>query len=472
MATDLLPKLVTKIPGPHSRKLAVELRRYESRNVVHISDQFPIFWERASGANVWDVDGNRYVDMVAGFGVANAGHSNRHVVAAQRAQGARLLHGMADVHPTEARLRLARELSRLTFQRWGMGRGKVLFGSGGAEAVELALKTAAMATRKPGVIAFEGAYHGLTYGALDTTWSAHYRRPFSQQLGHFTIHLPFPKEGSGGQTADDKRTESAHEVLERMAKALRHAPIGAVLLEPIQARAGIIVPPPEFLSLVRQFCDLHGLVMIADEIYTGFGRTGKWFAVEHFRNAPSQQQARAPRHVVPDIICVAKGMTGGFPISACIGRADIMDAWPESEGDPIHTSTCFGNPVGCAMALAQIEQIKAMKLVARSWQLGNEFQHALRLQLSALDCVGEIRGRGLFIGVELVEKPAARPASASRVFKVVASALQRGIILLADGLQGNVLSLTPPLTISKRQLDCAASAIGECLKLSLGDSQG
>ncbi len=496
-----LPKLITKIPGPRSRKLARELRRYESRNVVSVTNDFPIFWERASGANVWDADGNRYIDMVAGFGVANAGHCNPRVVTAQRRQGARLLHGMGDVHPTEVRLRLARELSRLTFERWGMGRGKVLFGSSGAEAVELALKTAAMATGKPGVIAFEGAYHGLTYGALDTTWSGHYRRPFVQQLGHFTVHVPFPRENvvagftpasfsSASEGAQSRAPEllkgtgagdsspTSHEVLERMSKVLRHAPIGAVLLEPIQGRAGIIVPPPDFLSLVRQFCALHGLVLIADEIYTGFGRTGKWFAIEHFsesrvatsvsewKDSKSKSQnplAHARSYVVPDLICVAKGMTGGFPISACIGRADIMDAWPECEGDPIHTSTFFGNPLGCAMALAQIEEIKDRKLVASSWQLGNQFRQTLRSQLAALDCVGEIRGRGLFIGVELVQGGRARPLGAPRVFDVVVKALQRGVILLADGMHGNVLSLTPPLTISERQLEHAVRVIGGSL---------
>jgi 4-aminobutyrate aminotransferase-like enzyme len=486
----LLPKLITRVPGPKSLRLTRRLHRHESRNVTFVADDFPIVWERASGANVWDVDGNRYVDLIGGFGVANTGHANARVLAAQRKQAAKLLHSMGDVHPAEIRMRLARELSRLTFERWGAGQGKVLFGCSGSDAVELALKTAAVATGKPGVIAFEGAYHGLGYGALDTTWSQHYRRPFLQQLGHFTIHVPFPREVANGgmwewgngrstESPNSKNPSSQHpasaEVLERMAKALRHAPIGAVLLEPIQGRAGIIVPPPEFLSLVRQFCDLHGLLLIVDEIYTGFGRTGKWFAVEHFhdqRESSGNPKSKAesarrgaiqnPKSVVPDLICLGKGMAGGFPISACVGRAEVMDAWQENDGDAIHTSTFFGHPVGCAMALAQIEEIRGKQLVTRSWKLGNYLRGALSHQLSVVSGIVAIRGRGLMIGIEIVDARHRAP-DAKRAFEIVKAALRRGLIILADGIHHNVIGLTPPLTISERQLEYAVGILAESL---------
>ena len=348
---DLLPSRKTRIPGPKSRALSRQLRHYESRNVTFVSDRWPIFWERASGVNVWDVDGNRYIDLTAAFGVANIGHGNPHVVAALKAQAGKLLHAMGDVHPNEFKLELARELVGLTFGRWAKSAGRVVFANSGAEAVEAALKTAAIHTKRPGVIAFEGAYHGLTYGALDTTWRAHFRSPFSGQLGHFTAHVPF---GRVPTVANIKN-------------------FGAVIVEPIQGRGGIVVPPDDFLPKLRRFCDDHGLVLIFDEIYSGFCRTGRWFACEHWG-------------VTPDVVCVGKAMAGGFPISACIGRAEVMDNWPESQGEAIHTSTFLGNPLGCAAALASIREMKRMKLDKRSRELGQWL--ATRLAK-----IGKVRGQ-------------------------------------------------------------------------------
>src|ERR1041385_206141 len=189
MAGDALPRLKTKIPGPRSRALARRLRRYESRNVTFVSGNWPIFWQRAAGANVWDTDGNRYIDLTAAFGVASVGHTNPRVVAALKKQAAALLHAMGDVHPNELKLQLARELCALTFGRWTGGPARVVFGNSGAEAVEIALKTAVMHTKRAGVIAFTGAYHGLTYGALDATARREFRVPFLHQLGHFTAHV-------------------------------------------------------------------------------------------------------------------------------------------------------------------------------------------------------------------------------------------------------------------------------------------
>src|SRR5437773_12409625 len=181
MAGDALPRLRTKIPGPRSRALARQLRRYESRNVTYISGHWPIFWQRALGSNVWDVDGNRYIDLTAAFGVTSVGHGNPRVVAALKRQATTLLHAMGDVHPNELKLRLARELCALTFGRWNRSQARVVFGNSGAEAVEIALKTTAIHTKRPGVIAFGGGYHGLTYGALDATSRADFRDPFLRQ---------------------------------------------------------------------------------------------------------------------------------------------------------------------------------------------------------------------------------------------------------------------------------------------------
>ena len=236
-----------------------------------------------------------------------------------------------------------------------------------------------LATGKRGVIAFEGAYHGLGYGTLNATHREHFRGPFRSQLREFGHFVPFPtlssrrrrEESHSKKTQLETRDLVSYKELEAIESRIRQIflreKIGAILVEPVQARGGINVPPPEFLPLLRKLCDEHGALLILDEIYTGFGRTGKWFACEHCG-------------VIPDLICLGKALTGGFPLSACVGRADLMDAaWPASTGEAIHTSTFLGHPVGCAMALAQISEIRRLKLCERSAELG-EF---LLQQLSA-----------------------------------------------------------------------------------------
>ena len=417
------------------------LRDYESRNVLFTEPDgsWPIVWERAKGVHVWDAEGKKYLDLTAAFGVATAGHANSAVVRAGQKQMATLLHAMGDVHPHALKARLARELSRMTFERWtkpnrqsAIGNrqsGKVIFNNSGFEAVEAALKTAILATGKHGVIAFEGAYHGLGYGALNATHREHFRAPFRSQLREFGQFVPFPK------------TESELRLLTSAAtKIFRREKIGAILVEPIQARGGINIPPPEFLPLLRKLCDQHGALLILDEIYTGFGRTGKWFACEHSGTGVSP--------VIPDLICLGKALTGGFPLSACVGRADIMDAaWPASQGEAIHTSTFLGHPVGCAMALAQMAEIRRLQLCERSAKLGT-------LLLELLSTINHqpstIRGIGLMAGLELLNTDGS-PATAESL-RVIKAMLHRGYILLPEGEHGNIISFTPPLTITEAQL--------------------
>ena len=440
-----LPLLRTAIPGPRSRALARQLHRYESRNITLISDHWPVFWERAAGANVWDVDGNRYLDLTAAFGVANVGHSNPRVVAAIRCQAGQLIHAMGDVHPNALKLALARELVALTFGRWLTSDGspggspsnprsggrasrqaaaRVIFANSGAEAVEAALKTAAIHTGRPGVIAFHGAYHGLTYGALAATARSHFRQPFEKQLGKFVTHIPFGQLPVVGRAVPARHGRSKFGRLGQPSLPQPLEYYGAVLVEPIQGRAGIIVPPNDFLPGLRRFCDRQGLVLIFDEIYTGFCRTGRWFAAEHW-------------NVVPDVVCVGKGMAGGFPLAACVGRAAVMDSWPDSDGEAIHTSTFLGNPLGCAAALAAIAELKRLKLAERAAALGTY----------ALQHFPTLRGRGLMLGL-----PVVNPA------KLCEQLLQRGILALPEG---DVLGLTPPLTITRRQLALAIATIVE-----------
>jgi 4-aminobutyrate aminotransferase-like enzyme len=374
---------------------------------------------------------------------------------------------MGDVHPHARKAELARELSRITFERWtkfpdarprtpGPTCGKTIFCNSGFEAVEAALKTAMLVTGKRGVIAFEGAYHGLGYGALNATHRDFFRGPFRSQLGKFGHFVPFPiaADASRRSSKNQNRNELIHigcyEIEKRIRHLFRRERIGAILVEPIQARGGINIPPLEFLPLLRILCDEHGALLILDEIYTGFGRTGKWFACEH-------------TGVVPDLICLGKALTGGFPLSACVGRAGLMDAaWPVSRGEAIHTSTFLGNPVGCAMALAQIKEIKRMDLPGCSAELG---AHLLKL-LSILHLPSPIlvscRGLGLMAGVEL-RLANGKPATKAAI-QAIKKMLRRGFILLPEGEHANVISFTPPLTIKKAQLAKAVAALAEILK--------
>ena len=435
-------------PVGDTRKILKQLGDFESRNVTLIErdGSWPIIWQRARGVHVRDAEGKKYLDLTAAFGVAAAGHANPQVVRAGQRQMAKLLHAMGDVHPHALKAQLARELSRITFERWSVtgrvrrsqrqsGTGKVIFSNSGFEAVESALKTALLATGKPGVIAFSGGYHGLGYGALNATHREHFRHRFSPQLGGFGHFVPFPV-----------RLEQLEETSREIRKILRRHKIGAILVEPVQARGGIYIPPPEFLPWLRKICDAAGALLILDEIYTGFGRTGQWFACEH-------------TGTLPDLICLGKALTGGFPLSACVGRADVMDAaWPVSSGEAIHTSTYLGHPVGCAMALAQIQEIARLKLCARSTRLGKFLLaelarvHSPRSQFTCTP-----RGSGLMAGLELT-LPDGKPATQVSLAAIKAL-LQRGYIFLPEGEHANIISFTPPLTITRAQLARAVAAL-------------
>jgi 4-aminobutyrate aminotransferase-like enzyme len=421
------------------------LGEFESPNVTHIEPDgsWPIVWERARDCEVWDAEGRRYLDLTAAFGVAAAGHANPAVVRAAQGQLARLPHAMGDVHPHPLKAELARELSRVTFERWTARHaprltGKVIFTNSGFEAVEAALKTALLATRRPGVVAFTGAYHGLGYGALTATHREHFREPFRRQLARFTSFVEFP-------TRDDDLPGMASAISE----TLRTGKFGAVLVEPMQARGGIRIPPAGFLAALRELCDRHRALLVVDEIYTGFGRTGRWFACEH-------------AGVVPDLICLGKALTGGFPLSACVGRAELMDrAWPKSSGEAIHTSTFLGNPVGCAMALAQMAEIRRRRLVQRSQREG----HWLLRQLQAMRVPGlelRARGAGLMAGLE-VRRPDGEPATGV-VLRVVKRMLAEGFILLPEGAEAEVIGFTPPLTITRPQLAGVVKALEKVLR--------
>jgi 4-aminobutyrate aminotransferase/(S)-3-amino-2-methylpropionate transaminase len=417
------PELLTAVPGPRSRELAARLAKVESRNVTCLAPMAPVFWERASGANVWDVDGNRFVDLGGGFGVANVGHGHPRVIDAVSRQSGRLLHAMGDVHPPDVKVAL---LEAMVARFPGGEPARAVLGCSGTDAVETALKTAMISTGRSGVVAFEGAYHGLGLGALDATWRPFFKQPFEARLPGCTV---FARYGD----ADD---------VVRAASGSRRA-VGAVLVEPIQGRGGERIPPRDFLQKLRRRCDSEGWLLIADEVYTGFGRTGRWFACDH-------------AGVVPDLLCVAKGLASGMPISACMGRAKVMDAWPASEGEALHTQTFLGHPPGCAAALASLAVLEEEKLVEVAAESGAAALEFLRGRLGGEARVTEVRGLGLMIGIECdPPETAARACSA---------ALSRGIILLPSGDDGSVLSITPPLCIERDALIAALGIVAECIR--------
>ena len=409
--TTLPPEIRTEVPGPQSHALARRLREVESRNVTCLEPEPPIFWQRASGSNVWDVDGNRFVDLGGGFGVANAGHAHPRIVAAVQKQAAELMHAMGDVHPPAVKVAL---LEALAARFPGGGPARAVLGSSGSDAVESALKTAQLATGRAGIVAFEGGYHGLSLGALDVTSRRDFREPFAARLPNRTV---FARYGDIGDT-------------ERVADAADE-PIGAVLVEPIQGRGGECIPPEGFLAGLRALCDRRGWLLIADEVYTGFGRTGRWFGCDH-------------EGVVPDLLCVAKGLASGMPLSACVGRAEVMDAWPVSHGEALHTQTFLGHPPACAAALACLEVLAEEKLVEQSAATGAAALRFLEEHAAQNAAIREVRGRGLMIGIECT-----LPAQAQTA---VAEALGQGVILLPSGEDGRVLSVTPPLPIGRDAL--------------------
>lgn len=442
------PRVRDEPPSERSRDLARRLTRVESRDVTYVGPGFPIFWEEARGSNVWDVDGNRYVDLTAGFGVAAPGHRHPAVVEAIREQAASLTHGMGDVHPPAVKVELLERLSDLSM----MGDGRVALATTGAEAVEVALKTARLHTGKPGVISFSGAYHGLTYGALALTDREHFRAPFEDQLNPRVHRVPYPDPFRPDEGLRDGQnlTEAVLDEIERTVSEAGHE-IGAVVVEPVQGRGGDVVPPRGFLAALAAFCGQHDLLLIVDEVYTGFGRTGRRFACEH-------------EGVIPDLMCVGKALSSCLPISACIGRQEIMQAWPASEGEARHTSTFLGNPLACAAGLESLGVIEEERLAERAKNEGIRWLRDLERLAERHPTVGQARGRGLMIGLELVRPGDGGRAPAPELARdVVREMLARGWIVLAGGRSGNVLSLSPPLNIDSGLLDRATGELDEIL---------
>jgi 4-aminobutyrate aminotransferase len=444
---ELLAKIVVEPPGPKSRQLAERLIRHESPTASGIREgEIPVFWERSQGANVVDVDGNLYVDMVGGFAVAVAGHSNPRIVEAISQQSEKLLHSMGVVHPNVPRVELAEKLAEIAPGDLTVSH----IANTGSESVGIALKTARLYTGRHTVVAFQGGYHGRTWGALTVT-SLNYAREPWQPLLVGSVHVPYaycyrcPFERSYPD-CDVFCAKYLEYVLGFPHSAVTD--VAAVIAEPVLGVGGWVVPPPEFLNRVVKICHERGILFIADEIITGFGRTGRLFGIEH-------------SNVVPDIMVLGKGLASGFPISAAIMTKDVADSWRSKQ----HTSTFLGHPVGCAAALACIGEIEDKGLVQRSKELGKYFTGALEAMKDRHPLLGDVRGLGLMVAIELVkDKQTKEPASGAVTQQVIAAALRRGLMAtLRGGAYGNCIRMAPSLTITREQLEFAVRSLDESL---------
>jgi 4-aminobutyrate aminotransferase/(S)-3-amino-2-methylpropionate transaminase len=388
-------------------------------------------YSQAAGSNVLDVDGNRYVDLAAGFGSMLLGHRPGGVCEALERQSQRLVQSLGDVHPSDVKIRLLERLA----ERIGRGSGQAILGQSGADAVSAALKTALLYTGKPGVVAFSGAYHGLSYGPLALCGLREsYRAPFAAQLNPCVRFVDYP--------CDEPALPLAVAAVEA---ELARGDVGALVLEPILGRAGCMVPPARFAVELTELCREHGSLLIADEIWTGLGRSGEWLF----------SQARGAE---PDLVCLGKGLGGGLPISACVGQPHVMAAWSRAD-EVVHTSTFAGAPLACATALATLAEIEQQGLVSRARELGGELAAALRAELSRSAGLarGEVRGAGLMLAVEL-DLPTGAALELSRRL------LGRGYIVSLGGGRRESIVLTPALDISEALLEGFVAAFAMTLR--------
>lgn len=469
-----LPEIRTPLPGPASRDLMRRLAAVETRNVTWQDPAgeaaWPVAWTEAKGANVRDADGNVYLDLTAAFGVCLAGHRPPGVVDALHAQADRLVHGMGDVHPPDAKVELLERLSEVL--RPVFGDVRATLANSGSEAVEIALKTAQLATADadhpaglPGIVAFEGGYHGLTLGALAPTHRSDFRAPFAGRTWGGVAWAPYPGTDADpdGSRALDLVEEWLHGGIPTgeadgegssggPAERSGRVPVGAVIVEPVQARGGVRVLGGDRAPEVgRRLSDLVAgspALLIADEIFSGLGRCGALLA-----------SARVG--LCPDVLALGKVLGGGLPLSACVGTAATMAAWPPSSGEAIHTSTFLGHPLACAAGEAMLRTEVAGGLPARAEETGERIRRALEPVFAERPGAGPLRGMGLLLGFDCVDADG-RPAAGGAV-DLAERLVRRGVLALPAGPEGATLELTPPVTLTDAQIAFAARAIGDAL---------
>jgi 4-aminobutyrate aminotransferase / (S)-3-amino-2-methylpropionate transaminase / 5-aminovalerate transaminase len=439
VATTRSIELRTAIPGPRSKEILERKRRVVAEP---LSIYMPVVVEEARGTTLTDVDGNTFIDFTGGVGCLNVGHSHPKVVEAARDQLGRFSHTDFTIVPYEVYVELAERLIELSpFS----GPAKAAFFNAGTEAIENSIKFARSYTKRPAVIAFEGGFHGRTLLSMTMTSKTH---PYKAGLGPFApevYRVPFAQDYRG----PDSRTALA--ALER-ALVTHVAPesVAAIVIEPVQGEGGFVVAPRGFMTGIRRLCDEHGIVLVVDEVQTGFGRTGRMFAIEHYG-------------VEPDLLVVAKSIAGGLPLSGVIGKSEIMDAPPDSAIG----GTYVGNPVAQAAALAVLDVFEEEGLVERSQQLGETIRGRMAAWHERFEAIGDVRGLGAMLALEFVRERESKEPAADVATAVVEAAAERGLLLLKSGIYANCIRVLCPLVLTDAELDEALDAWEEALEAVL-----
>src|SRR3954471_23387491 len=427
-----VPWIRSDLPGPRASQLIATDEQYTSPSYTRV---YPLAVERGYGAVIEDVDGNRFLDFTAGIAVCSTGHCHPRVVAAAQQQAAKLLHMSGTDFYYAPQGDLAKKLAEIAP---GSGAKRVFFTNSGAESVEAAFKLARYHTGRQHMIAFFGAFHGRTLGALSLTGSKVVQRRGFAPLIPMVSHVDYPNDYRGLKSID-----CFHQLEDLFKRTVAPQEVAGLIVEPIQGEGGYIIPPPEFHRELRRLCDKHGILMIVDEVQSGMGRTGKMFAMEHW-------------DVVPDIVCLAKGIARGMPLGAIIARADIMDWGPGS-----HASTFGGNPVSCVAALETIKLLQA-ELMENARVVGGHLKQRLSEVMLRHRLIGDVRGLGLMIGVELVRDRATKEAASTERDEIVQTCFRQGLLLLGCGV--STLRFCPPLVVTKEQCDAAVGILDEVLR--------
>lgn len=437
------PKIKTALPGPNAKRVLAGDEKYISPSYTR---SYPMVAKSGRGIVVTDVDGNEFFDFSAGIAVTSTGHCHPDVVAAIQKQAAQLIHMSGTDFYYENMVQLAERLSKIAPMR---GPHKIYYGNSGAEAIESALKLARYHTKRQNIIAFYGAFHGRTMGALSLTASKpQQRRRFSPLVPGVT-HVRYPDvyRGcvGGAQEAEKFALGCARFIEEKVFKTtVAPEEVAAIFVEPVQGEGGYVVAPSVFMQELRRICDRHGIMLVVDEVQSGIGRTGKWFAVEH-------------SGVEPDMVCMAKGVASGMPLGITMTKADVMDWVPGS-----HASTFGGNPVCIAAALATLDVIEKEHLIENSAKVGSHMLKRMADWPSKLKLVGDVRGRGLMIGVDIVKDKATKEYGSVERDQIVEKAFEHGVLFLGCGPSS--VRICPALVVTKEEADVAVDVLEECIR--------
>jgi 4-aminobutyrate aminotransferase len=435
------PKIKTALPGPNAKRVLEGDERYISPSYTR---SYPLVAKRGRGVIIEDVDGNEFLDFSAGIAVTSTGHCHPEVVAAIQKQAGELIHMSGTDFYYESMVTLAERLSKIAPMK---GPHKIYYGNSGAEAVEAALKLARYHTKRQNVIAFLGAFHGRTMGALSLTASKPQQKRRFAPLVPGVTHVRYPdvyRGCTGGpQEAEEFALGCARYIEEKLFKTiLPPEEVAAIFVEPIQGEGGYVVAPTVFMQELRRICDRHGILLVADEVQSGAGRTGEWWAIEH-------------TGVEPDIVTMAKGIASGMPLGITMTKAEIMDWVPGS-----HASTFGGNPVAIAAALATLDVLER-EGVKNAEVVGNHIMERTADWPRTKALVGDVRGRGLMIGIEIVTDKNERTPGAAERDRIVELAFERGVLFLGCG--PNSIRIAPPLIVTKEQADIALDVLEECI---------